>query len=219
MTLGAHFLDEMELRQKIADAGRAAVGLGSTGKPERQIAYEEWLFPHPADDKFQAGMADAMYSCGLNARSCLRAAGVDAPELMAPYSRSVGVILTWLENVARRMNAYVDLRRKSAVDVAPDLDQGDVLVVDLPAHVIVITDKIDATTFVTSEGGTPEVGTSKDGKPGEKGMCIKSRTMKLRRTPDGRLQTGTVGKDGGVIWGRIAIWAINARWLQSREGA
>lgn len=218
MSLGAHFLDEMELRQRIADAGKAAVGLGSTGKAERQIAYEEWLFPHPDDDRFQAAMADAMYSCGLNARSCLRASGVDAPELMAPYSRHVGIILTWLENVARRMNAFVDLRRKAAVDVAPDLDFGDVLVVDGPTHVIVLTEKIDATTFVTSEGGTPEVGTSKSGRPGEKGMCIKSRVMKLRRTPDGRLQTGTVGKDGGVVWGRIAIWAINARWLQTREG-
>lgn len=219
MTMGAHFIDELETRQRIADAGAAAVGLGSTGKPERQVAYEEWLFPHPDDDRFQAAMADAMYSCGLNARSCLRASGVDAPELSAPYSRNVGSILTWLETVARRMNAFVDLRKKSAVDVAPDLDFGDVLVVDGPTHVIVLTEKIDATTFITSEGGTPEVGTSKTGVPGEKGMCIKSRTMRIRRTPDGRLQTGTVGKDGGVIWGRIAIWAINARWLQTGDGA
>ena len=214
MTLGAHFLDELELRQRIADAGAAAVGLGSTGKPERQIAYEEWLFPHPDDDKFQAAFADSMYSCGLHARSCLRAAGVDAPELSAAYSRNVGSIAAWLDSIARRMNAKVDLSTRAAVAAAPALQAGDVVYVLGPDHVIVLIEDLGGGRFLTSEGGRPELGPK-----GERGMCIHSRTIVAEVRVDGRLWIGGVDdRTGAPTKGRVALYAINARWLRTREG-
>ncbi len=157
-------------------------------------------------------MADAMYSCGLNALACLRASGVDAPELAEPYSTHIGAALAWLASIAQRMGAYVPLSRAADVNarVTADgvgLDVGDVLVVDGPVHVIVLTDQIDGWTFTTSEGGAPEY----DGK--EHGMGIKSRTMRLR-VSGGRLQTGTVAADGSVTWGRPALYAIDAGKLR-----
>lgn len=214
MTLGAHFIDERQLRERIAEAGRRAVGLGSTGAPERQRAYEDWLFPHPDDAAHKASMADGMYSCGLNARSCLRASGVDAPELSAPYSKNIGSIFAWLTNVAKRMGAFVDLSSPAKVDAAPWLDVGDVVIVSGPDHVIVLTDDMGDETFRTSEGGRPEAGPN-----GERGMCIHSRIVKPEVRSDGRLWiAGLDDRTGQPTKGRRAEWAINARWLQTREG-
>ena len=215
MTFGAHFLDESQIRENIAAAGRAVVGWGSTGKPERQRAYEEWLFPHPDDDRFRAAMADAMYSCGLNARSCMRAAGVDAPELSAPYSRSIGSIFAWLESVSRRMNARVDLSSAALVKACPvEFDNGDVFGVSGPDHVIVLTDKLGEGRFVTSEGGRPELGAN-----GEKGMCIHSRTVQIETRADGRIWVaGVDDRTGQPTKGRRAEWMISAQYLRTREG-
>lgn len=209
---GGFILDELAIRNAIADAGQAAVGLGSTGPLERQQRYEEWLFPTD-EPRAAAQMADAMYSCGLHARACLRASGVDAPELSEPYQPHCGAVVTWLGDIARRMGAYVDLSTPSAVAKAPPLRYGDVLVVDGPVHVIVLTGEDgDGATFTTSEGGRPERGRTRDGKGMENGMCIHSRTMRTR-VFGGRLQTGTVNADGSVTWGRLVLSAISAKYL------
>lgn len=214
---GAFILDELRVRNAIADAGQSSVGLGSTGPLDRQRRYEQWLFPQDTP-MAAAQMADAMYSCGLNALSCLRASGVDAPELAEPYQPHAGAVVAWLGSIARRMGAYVDLSTPAAVAKAPPLRFGDVLVVDGPVHVIVLTgEDSDGVTFTTSEGGSPEYGRTRDGKGMEKGMGIKTRTMRTR-VFGGRLQTGTVNADGSVTWGRLALYAINARWLRTREG-
>ena len=94
---------------------------------------------------------------------------------------------------------------------------GDCVVVDGPVHVIVLTDVADtlpgmgdSPDFVTSEGGKPEISVS-----GEHGMCIASRMMRLRRTVNGLVQTGTVDpKTGNVTWGRIALYAVDAGLLR-----
>jgi hypothetical protein len=219
---GGFILDELAIRSAIADAGQAAVGLGSTGPLERQQRYEAWLFPHD-EPRAAAQMADAMYSCGLNALACLRASGVDAPELAEPYQPHAGAVVAWLGNIARRMGAYVDLSTPAAVAKAPPLRYGDVLVVDGPVHVIVLTGEdpggftVSGDTFSTSEGGSPEYGRTRDGKGMEKGMGIKTRVMRTR-VFGGRLQTGTVNADGSVTWGRLALYAINARWLCTGDG-
>lgn len=213
---GPVFLTEIGTRLAISDRARAMIGFGSTGPRERQVAYEEHLFPHPDDDRFQEAMADAMYSCGLHARSCLYEARVGAPELGAPYHRSAGAILAWLETVARRMNAFRSLlTAKDVAALSPDLDFGDVIVVGEtgPTHVIVLVERLENGDFVTSEGGSPEIGTHKDGTGSERGMGIKSRVMRVRKTAAGRLQTGTVNPDGSVVWGRIVLSAISAKYL------
>lgn len=214
MTFGAHFLDESAIREKISAAGRAAVGWGSTGSAERQKIYEEWLFPHPDDDKFQAAMADAMYSCGLNARSCLRAAGVDAPELSAPYSKSIGSIFAWLTSVSTRMNARVDLSSTAKVAACPvEIDAGDVVIVSGPDHVIVLTDNLGDGRFITSEGGRPEISPK-----GERGMCIHARTVQIETRADGRLWVGGVDdRTGQPTKGRRVEWLISAQYLRTRE--
>jgi len=213
MTMGANFIDEMQLRERIAEAGRMAVGMGSTGAPERQRAYEDWLFPHPDDAPHKAGMADGMYSCGLNALACYRAANVDAPEALLPYSKSIGAIFGWLTSIAKRNNAHVPLSSHAAVLMAPIFDAGDVLVVSGPDHVIVLTDKIGDKRFLTSEGGRPEVGPK-----GERGMCIHSRTVVLEVRDDGRLWVaGVDDRTGQPTKGRRAEWAITARFLRTRD--
>lgn len=215
---GGFILDELRVRNAIADAGQSSVGLGSTGPLERQDRYSEWLFPAQEDARSRAAMADAMYSCGLNALACLRASGVDAPELSQPYSTHIGAALAWLGSIARRMGAYVDLSTPAAVAKAPPLRWGDILVVDGPVHVIVLTgENEDGVTFTTSEGGSPEYGRTRDGKGMERGMGIKTRTMRTR-VFGGRLQTGTVNADGSVTWGRLALYAISAKHLLTREG-
>jgi hypothetical protein len=79
--------------------------------------------------------------------------------------------------------------------------------------VIVLVERQENGDFVTSEGGQPEIGTHKDGTGSEHGMGIKSRVMRIRKTAGGRLQTGTVNHDGSVIWGRIVLSAISAKYL------
>ena len=214
MTMGAHFLDEMQLRERIAAAGRAAVGMGSTGKPERQRAYETWLFPHPDDAPFRAGMADGMFSCGLNALACYRSAGVDAPETGLPYSKNVGKIFAWLGDLSRRAGAYVDLSSAAKVGACPvAFDAGDVLVVSGPDHVIVLIENLGDNRFVTSEGGRPEAGAN-----GERGMCIHSRTVAIETRGDGRLWVaGVDDRTGQPTKGRRAEWAISARWLRTTD--
>lgn len=210
---GAFFLDESQIRERIAAAGRAAVGLGSTGKPERQRAYEEWMFPHPDDAPHRAGMADGMYACGLNALACYRAAHVDCPEVALPYSKSIGAIFGWLTSIAKRHNAHVSLSSVAAVTNAPEFDAGDVLVVSGPDHVVVLTDKLGDGRFRTSEGGRPEMGAN-----GEKGMCVHSREVVLEVREDGRLWVGGVDdRTGKPTKGRRAEWAISARWLRTTD--
>lgn len=212
---GAFFLDEMQIRENIAAAGRAAVGLGSTGKPERQRAYEDWLFPHPDDAPHKAGMADGMYSCGLNALACYRAANVDAPETALAYSKHIGAIFGWLTALSSRMGARVDLSSAAKVAACPvEIDSGDVLVVSGPDHVIVLTDKFGDGRFKTSEGGRPEL----DPKTGEKGMCIHSRTVVLEVRDDGRLWVaGVDDRTGQPTKGRRAEWMISAQYLRTRD--
>lgn len=211
---GAFFLDEMELRERIAAAGRAAVGLGSTGAPERQRAYEDWLFPHPDDAPHKAGMADGMYSCGLNALACYRAARVDAIETTLAYSKHVGAIFGWLTALSQRHGAHVPLSSVAAVTNAPTFDAGDVFVVSGPDHVIVLTDNLGGGRFRTSEGGRPEV----DPKTGERGMCIHSREVVLEIREDGRLWVaGVDDRTGKPTKGRRAEWAITARWLRTLD--
>ena len=41
-----HSLDEAEMRRRVADDARAAVGTGSTGAEERQATYADRLFPN-----------------------------------------------------------------------------------------------------------------------------------------------------------------------------
>jgi len=206
-----HLLDEQILRNRIADDASAAVGTGSTGPAARQDAYALRLFPEHEDARTRAQMADAMYSCGLSALAALRASLVDAPELHEPYSTHIGAALAWLASIAQRMNAYVPLHtRAQCADFA--LDRGDLLVVDGPVHVIVVTDKLDNGDVITSEGGMPEVSST-----GERGMCIHSRTMRTRRTIDGRIQTGTVDAKGLLTWGRIANYKIDPAFLRRSD--
>jgi len=211
-----HALDEQQIRTAICLDGKAAVGTGSTGPAARQDAYALRLFPEHEDARLRAQMADAMYSCGLNALACWRATDIDAPELHEPYSAHVGAALAWLGSIAQRMGAYVPLRTRGQCDAyAPR--PGDVLVVDGPVHVIVLTDTADtlpamgdAPDFVTSEGGHPEISPS-----GEHGMGIISRTLRLRRTVNGLLQTGSVdARTGAVTWGRVVLYAVDAGLLR-----
>lgn len=215
MTLGAHFLDESQIRESIAAAGRAVVGWGSTGKPERQHAYEGWLFPHPDDAPFRAGMADGMYSCGLNALACYRAANVDAPEADLPYSKHIGAIFGWLTALSQRHGARVDLSSAAKVAACPvEFDKGDVFVVSGPDHVIVLTDNLGEGRFVTSEGGRPEAGPN-----GERGMQIHSRTVQIETRADGRIWVaGVDDRTGQPTKGRRAEWMISAQYLRAREG-
>jgi len=213
---GPVFLTELDTRLLVAGRGEATIGLGSTGPRERQVAYEEHLFPHPDDDRFQEAMADAMYSCLLHIRGCYYEVRGAAPEFGAAYNRHAGAILAWLANVADRMHARVDLSTAAAVARASlDLDFGDAVIVgeNGPTHGIVLVEKLANGDFRTSEGGQPEIGTHKDGTGSEHGMGIKSRVMRIRKTAAGRLQTGTVNPDGSVVWGRIVLSAISAKYL------
>lgn len=204
----------------MCDDARNAVGTGSTGPEERQEAYARRLFPEHEDARTRPAMADSMYSCALSGLAALRAAEVDARELHEPYSTHIGAALAWLGSIARRMNAYVDLSTRAACDAAAPFKAGDILVVEGPVHVIVLTDRAsdvldgvdDGDDFITSEGGMPEV----DPHTREKGMCIHSRRMRLRRT-DGRVHTGTVNKDGTVTWGRAALYAINLFYVRRTD--
>lgn len=214
---GAYFLDDIQIRDAISAAGLASVGLGSTGPEERQDAYERWLFPEPDDARYRASMADAMYSCGLNGLACLRASGVDAPELHEPYHTHVGAALSWLASIAQRLNAYVPLVGQKALDDAKPLRAGTILVVEGPVHVIVLCTDEDVPdgclgAFTTSEGGQPEVGTRRDGTGVEHGMSIHSRTMVVRRV-ENRIQTGTLHEGGSITWGRLALYAIDPFYL------
>ena len=221
---GAHFLDEIEMRRRVADDAREAVGTGSTGPEARQDAYALRLFPDTPNPRLRAQMADSMYSCGLSGFAAMRKALVDAPEMHMDYAKHTGEILEWLADVAKRMSAYVPLTTRAQCEAAAltTLAGGDILVVDGPVHVIVLTDKasdvLDDVTepfdFITSEGGLPEV----DPRTGEHGMCIHSRRMRLRITAAGRLQTGTVNPDGSATWGRLAIYQIACGKLRSTDG-
>lgn len=209
---GAHFIDESQIRARIADAGKAVVGLGSTGKPERQRAYEDWLFPHPDDAPHKAGMADGMYSCGLNALSCYRAAKVDAIETSLAYSRHIGKIFGWLTDLSKRHGAHVDLSSASKVSACSvAFGAGDVFGVSGPDHVIVLTDNLGNGRFLTSEGGRPEAGAN-----GERGMCIHSRTVQIETRDDGRLWVaGVDDRTGQPTKGRRAEWMISAQYLRT----
>lgn len=214
-TLGATFLDGFTIRNNISAAGLAVTSLGSTGAPERQRAYESWLFPLKDDAKYARSMADAMYSCALNALACLRSSGVEAPEFFEPYHTHIGAAPSWLESIARRCGAYVDLSTAGAVAAAVQLTWGSVLCVEGPYHAIVVCERDDDclrppdafAVYTTSEGGQPEVSAS-----GEHGMRIHSRRMALRLS-SGRIQTGTLNIDGTVTWGRLATWAIDPLYL------
>ena len=220
MTLtGATFLDSLETRVRICEAGRAAVGMGSTGAPERQDAYARRLFPEAEDARTRAAMADAMYSCALHALTCYREAMLTAPELHEPYSTHIGAAPAWLASIAQRMGAFVSLATKAQcdayLDASPADKSGDVLVVSEPVHVIVLTSRRDppveaVDAYITSEGGSPEY----DALRNEKGMCIRTRTMFLRRAGDGRIQTGSLDINGRLTWGRVALYAIDADKLR-----
>lgn len=215
----AVFLDDIEIRNNISAAGLAVTSLGSTGPEERQRAYESWLFPLRDDDKWKRSMADAMYSCALNALACLRSSGVEAPEFFEPYHSHVGAAPSWLASIAQRVGAYVDLSTAKAVANAKEIRWGSVLCVEGPYHAIVVCERDDDclrppdafAVFTTSEGGMPEVSAS-----GEHGMRIHSRRMALRYQ-GGRIQTGTLSIDGSVTWGRLAIWALDPLYLVTRE--
>jgi hypothetical protein len=212
-------IDDFEIRNNISAAGLAVTSLGSTGPEERQRAYETWLFPLKDDALFERSMADAMYSCALNALACLRSSGVEAPEFFEPYHTHIGAAPAWLMSIARRCGAYVDLSTAKAVASAPEIRWGSVLCVEGPYHAIVVCERDDDAlrppdafaVFTTSEGGMPEVSAS-----GEHGMRIHSRRMALR-TQGGRIQTGTLNVDGTVTWGRLATWAIDPMYLVTRD--
>jgi hypothetical protein len=200
-------MDEEVIRNRVADDARAAVGTGSTGAEERQDQYALRLFPDTPNARLRAQMADSMYSCGLSALAAMRASKVTAVELHENYATHIGEALEWLASIAQRMKAYVPLPNRAACEAAVDtLLPGDILVVEGPVHVIVLTARVDDQSvcdFITSEGGKPEV----DPKTNEHGMCIHSRRMRLR-VNGGRLQTGSVHDDGTVTWGRLALYQI-----------
>jgi hypothetical protein len=219
----AHDLDATIVRGRIADDARAAVGTGSTGSEERQNTYANRLFPDTPDARVRAQMADTMYSCGLSGLAAMRASLVDAPEMHEDYHTHIGAALEWLASIAQRMHAYRSLQMGHDCDGAiATFEPGDILVVESPVHVIVLTDYArnvvagaeDSDDFITSEGGMPEI----DEETKEHGMCIHSRRLRLRQTASGRIQTGTVNDDGTVTWGRLAIYLIDGGKLLTTDG-
>lgn len=198
-------IEKTETRGRIAEAGRNAVGLRSTG-PDQEL-YEEWLFWNPEDSLTRAYMADHMWACGLHARACMHAARVTAPEFDLPYHLHMGQVTTWIANVAKRYDAYVSCDGLSTAEKF--LDAGDILVVKDQVHVIVVTDvDEDGVSFTTSEGGVDH----HDPETGEHGMQIVSRHL-TSRVVRGTLQVGTPQENGGVKWGRFGLYKIDAGQL------
>ncbi len=195
----ANFLDVLQLRTRIVVKAREVCGLGSTGPEERQRTYEDFLFPHPEDERSAEAMADAMSSCGLVARSLLYLALVDAWELGAPYSKNVGKVITWIIAIARRMGAWVDFDT-TPLEKAPDMADGDVPIIGRegdpafggPTHVLVLL-----------EGG-------------EKGYGILEKTVRFERR-GAALWCRTVNADGTLSAGRRVQGFINAAWLRRTD--
>lgn len=102
--VGAHFLDEGELRGRVAGFCRSHEGLRSSGLTSG--AYAELMFPHdrPA---WRERAADEMYSCALRYLAVMRALGLRHRVLAEPYERRVGLAMSDVEAVARAHDALV----------------------------------------------------------------------------------------------------------------
>lgn len=116
MTLGAHFLDALERRERAVAKALDLVGLAPGAS-----AYTRELYPHDSP-AVAAQMATRQSGCGLTCEAILRAAGVDDEVLLEPYGpRCTGkgpYAVVHQVALALQCGAWVDTMH---VDADPDM--------------------------------------------------------------------------------------------------
>ena len=186
----------------IVDAALSAVGLEWPDP-----LYALWCMPRGLyPDGSRQADAKSLYTCLQNCLACMRVGGVRAPELALRLDGNGGLLVSWIEAIAKRANAWLPL------DDSLSLMPADIVIIGGSAalgggiHGFVVTDVSDP-VITSCDGGQVEGPENRHCILARKRVLARQGAAWWARDADGKHSPQQLGVGRGVYG------VCRGRWL------